>query len=160
MATRAARESIEQEEIVAVATVDFAAERREDVLRSLAESLASTADGVTPTEVERSLAEREQLGSTRVAEGVSMPHCRCNGVRRPALAILRTRVPLPSDVDDGTEQLFLGVVTPEGAPAEHLRVLASLSRRVRERGRLDALFAAPTAEAMLRAWTRPEGAAA
>jgi len=115
---------------------------------------------VSADEVERRLREREELGSTKVLDDVCMPHCRCRGIVRAAAAIVRTQEAVAWDDGEVPMRLFLAVVTPEGAPAEHLRVLAELSRRIREPERLAALLTAPTAEAMLQVWRRPLGAAA
>ncbi|HXU45246.1 MAG TPA: PTS sugar transporter subunit IIA [Thermoanaerobaculia bacterium] len=88
------------------------------------------------------LAEREALGSTGIGGGVAIPHCKLAGISRAILAIGIA----PQGVDYGAVdhqpvRLFFLVVSPSQSPAEHLQVLAAISRWVRFEGRVGRLLA-------------------
>jgi PTS system nitrogen regulatory IIA component len=95
------------------------------------------------------LAEREALGSTGVGGGVAIPHCKLSGLSRAILAIgiapegIEFRA-----VDALPVRLFFLVVSPSQSPAEHLQVLAAISRRVRAPGRIESVLRAATPAAI------------
>jgi PTS system nitrogen regulatory IIA component len=131
------------------------------VLSTLAEAAAREVGGEPAEVLARRFGERESLGSTAIGGGVALPHCRSAGLDRPLLLLARSAAGVPFGAADGSlVHLFVAVVTPAGSPAEHLRALAHLSRRLRERERVAGLLAAPDAEAMLAAWRREAGEAA
>jgi PTS system nitrogen regulatory IIA component len=116
------------------------------VIKSLAQVLASGAQ-VDAAEVERVLAEREQLQSTGIGEGVAIPH--------GALAQLHTQYAtlfiVPEGVDfaaiDGLKvNILFAVIGPKRATGEHLKTLARVSRLLRNKTFRDRLVAAPNAQ--------------
>ena len=109
------------------------AEDRGEVLRAFANRIAER--GLVPgaEELYRRLLEREELGSTGVGSGVAIPHCKLKGLARPLLSIGVVDEPgLDFGAADGkpVRLLFL-VVSPTDSPAEHLQVLAAISRWVK-----------------------------
>jgi len=134
---------------------DLEATDADGVLRALAELAAPAIAGVGPIDLAARFAEREQLGSTALGGGVAMPHCRCPELDRALLLIARSRQGVPfGAADDLPVRLFVAVATPAASPAEHLRTLARLSRRLRDRERVEALLDAADAAAILDAWRR------
>jgi nitrogen PTS system EIIA component len=131
---------------------DLAAGDRAGVLHALAGVVAAdTADGPAPDAgaLYARLAEREELGSTAVGGGVAIPHCKLPGVRREVVAVAVS----PRGVDFGAAdgepvRLFFLVVSPPGSPAEHLRVLAAISRWVKSDGNVGRLLAAHDRDAI------------
>jgi PTS system nitrogen regulatory IIA component len=116
------------------------------VIKSLAQALAAGAH-VDAAEVERVLAEREQLQSTGIGEGVAIPH--------GALAQLQnqyaTLLIVPEGVDfaaiDGLKVTILfAVIGPKRATGEHLKTLARVSRLLRNKAFRDRLVAASDAK--------------
>jgi PTS system nitrogen regulatory IIA component len=139
----------------ALVLADLEATDADGVLRALAELAAPAIAGVGPGELVSRFAERERLGSTAIGGGVAMPHCRCPELERALVLIARSRHGVPfGAADDLPVRLFVAVATPAAAPAEHLRTLARLSRRLRDRDRVAALLAAIDASALLDAWRR------
>lgn len=131
------------------------------VLSALAQAAAREIGGEPAEALARRFGERESLGSTAIGGGVALPHCRSSALERPLLLLARSAAGVPFGAADGAPvHLFVAVVTPAGSPAEHLRALAQLSRRLRERERVAGLLAAPDAERMLAAWRRGSGEAA
>lgn len=108
-----------------------------NVLDDLAARVAAAGAVPDARELSARLAEREALGSTGVGGGVAIPHCKLSGISRAILAIGIA----PSGVEfrgvDGLPvRLFFLVVSPSQSPAEHLQVLAAISRWVRAPGRI------------------------
>lgn len=102
---------------------------RSVVLRSLAERIAAQGLVSDPAELHRKLLEREQLGSTGIGSGVAIPHCKLKGLSQGvvALAVLDQGVDFGAADGQPVRLLFL-VVSPSEAPAEHLQILAAISR--------------------------------
>jgi PTS system nitrogen regulatory IIA component len=128
---------------------DLEASDRAGVLRALAGALAAdtadTADGVAsdPEALYARLADREELGSTAVGSGVAIPHCKLPGLPREVVAVAVSRRGVDFGAADGRPvQVFFLVVSPPASPAEHLRVLAAISRWVKADGHVGRLLAA------------------
>jgi len=103
------------------------------------------------------LAAREKLGSTGFGGGVAIPHARLPDVSAVTGVFMRLAQPIEFDaVDDLPVDLVFMLVSPVDAGAEHLKALARVSRRLRDRtflaklrgaGSPDALYALFTADA-------------
>jgi len=111
---------------------DLPAADRQEVLRAFAGRIAGLGLVKSGEELFQRLWEREQLGSTGIGAGIAIPHCKLQGLAHGIVAVGL----VPGGVDFGAADgrpvrvLFL-VVSPSGAPAEHLQILAAISRWVR-----------------------------
>lgn len=77
----------------------------------------------------QTLIERERLGSTGVGNGVALPHGRVAGLRGALGAVAILDKPLDYDaLDRQPVQLVFGLLVPEDAREEHLRILAHLAK--------------------------------
>ena len=84
---------------------------------------------------------REEVGTTGLGDGIAIPHGKCDGVDRPALAFARSDEGVKWGAPDGSlaNLVFLIAVPEAAAGNEHLRFLASLARSLVKadfRGRL------------------------
>ena len=125
------------------------------VLPQLAGMLAA-AHNLDAAVVSDALAARERLGSTGFGGGVAIPHGKLPGLAK--VVGLFARLAQPVDflaVDDLPVDLIFVLVSPSDAGAEHLKALARVSRRLRDRafvaklrgaGSRDALYALLTAD--------------
>lgn len=111
---------------------DLPARDRDAVLRELARRIAKAGAVRDPEDLFQKLWEREQLGSTGIGSGIAIPHCKLPGLSQGIVAIGMA----PGGVDFGAADgqpvrlLFL-VLSPSASPAEHLQVLATISRWIR-----------------------------
>jgi PTS system nitrogen regulatory IIA component len=125
--------------------VDTAGERVSDkasAIRMLAELLAPTLS-VEASQVEQLLLERERLQSTAIGEGVAIPHAAMDNISNRAAALLLCPLGVEFDSLDGEPaRIIFGVVGPRQATAEHLKVLARISRLLRDRATRERLLAA------------------
>lgn len=97
------------------------------------------------------LTARERLGSTGFGQGVAIPHGKVDGLKRVVGIFVRLAQPLDfAAVDELPVDLVFVLLSPVGAGAEHLKALAAVSRKLRDRnfaaklrgaGSPDALFA-------------------
>jgi nitrogen PTS system EIIA component len=119
-----------------------------DALRLLAEMLSPVL-GVDRATVEHLLVERENLQSTGIGDGVAIPHCSLETAEAQAGALVLCPRGIEFEaIDDERVEIVFGVVGPKRATGEHLRILARISRLLRDdRTRLSLLASANPAAA-------------
>lgn len=111
--------------------------------------------GLDERQVFETLSERERLGSTAVGGGFAIPHGRLPGLTRLAGCVLRLQTPVAFDANDGAPvDVVVALLAPEAGGAEHLRVLARLSRLLRDPIQRETLRACQDVEAMRQALVR------
>ena len=110
-----------------------------DALRLLSGLLSGRA-GVDEETIEKKLLEREQLVSTGIGEGVAIPHTAVESVESQVAALILCPSGIDFDaVDKAPVSIIFGVIGPKRATGEHLRVLARISRLLRDSGTRDEL---------------------
>jgi PTS system nitrogen regulatory IIA component len=98
-------------------------------------AIAARAYGLDAGEVADRLNEREKLGSTAFGGGVAIPHGKLEGLRQVTGVFVRLEKPLDfAAVDELPIDLVFMMLSPVGAGGEHLKALARVSRRLRDRG--------------------------
>jgi nitrogen PTS system EIIA component len=103
-----------------------------DALRLLA-SLLAPAVGSDKLTIEQLLAERERLQSTGIGDGVAIPHTSVDTAPNQAAALLLCPRGVAFDAIDGESvNIIFGVIGPKRATGEHLRILARISRLLRD----------------------------
>jgi len=121
-----------------------------EALDDLSRRLAETGAVPSAAALAQALVAREELGSTAVGAGVAIPHAKVKGIKHPVLAVGIA----PGGVDfaaaDGEPvRLLFVIVSPLDTPAEHLRMLAQISRWLgRGAARVRALLEAGSREAV------------
>lgn len=84
---------------------------------------------IARSQVFDSLFARERLGSTGLGQGVAIPHGRIKGLREAAVALVRTKEPIPFDAPDGNPvSLICILLVPEKATDQHLQILSELAQ--------------------------------
>lgn len=95
------------------------------------------------------LAEREKLGTTGFGGGIAVPHARIEGLG--AVRGLFARLARPIEfgaVDELPVDLVFMLLSPADAGADHLKALAQVSRRLRDRALADKLRGAGSPDAL------------
>ncbi|MBN2195037.1 MAG: PTS sugar transporter subunit IIA [Polyangiaceae bacterium] len=122
---------------------------KNDALRILSRMLAPAA-GVEAATIETLLTEREALQSTGIGDGVAIPHTSLEAAPGQAAALIVCPHGIPFDAIDGKDvTIVFGVVGPRKATGEHLRVLARISRLLRDGPARQGLIRALTPAAAL-----------
>jgi PTS system nitrogen regulatory IIA component len=114
---------------------DLPAADRQEVLRALAGRVAAGGLVKSADALFQQLWDREQLGSTGIGGGIAIPHCKLAGLKHGVVAVGI----VPQGVDFGAVdglpvRVFFLVVSPDGAPGQHLQTLAAISRWVKTGG--------------------------
>lgn len=121
---------------------------KSSALWRLAQLLCCGRTDLDPNRVMAALSEREQLASTAIGGGVAVPHAALAGLCRQVGALLLCPEPIEFDAIDGEPvSIVFGLVGPRGAPTDHLKVLAGVSRLVRHERFRDRLVRARDAAA-------------
>ena len=111
-------------------------------------TVAETVSGVEPRAACELLVTRERLGSTGFGNGIATPHARIEGLDRVVGVFARTAKPIDfAAIDDLPVDLVFALFSPpEGS--EHLKALARVSRRLRDRPFLAKLRGAGSRDAL------------
>lgn len=88
--------------------------------------------------------EREALGSTAIGGGVALPHARTQSVSEIVIAITRLKKGVIFSPDQEPVRLLILIGTPIKSVGEYLKVLARLSKFLRDDSIRNALLSAQT----------------
>lgn len=123
------------------------------VLAELSALLAAGSRGVRDEEIVEILEERERVATTGIGGGVAIPHGKAPGIPRLVAAVGLSREGVPFDaVDGGDVHIFVAVLSPaSGGAGEHLKILAALSRLLKEPAFREELVAQRSAAGILAA---------
>lgn len=92
---------------------------------------------------------REALGSTGFGVGTAIPHGRMATLPRIIAVVAKLAVPVDYAALDGLAvDLIVLMLAPAGAGADHLKVLARISRALRDREFCDRLRGSASADAL------------
>ncbi|HKV55001.1 MAG TPA: PTS sugar transporter subunit IIA [Candidatus Binataceae bacterium] len=106
---------------------------KSEVLRELAQKLASQYRELQLDALAAVLAERERLGSTAIGDGIAIPHGKLRGVRQILGVFGRHKRGVDFESLDGKPtHLFFVLVAPEDSTSLHLKALARVSRLFRD----------------------------
>lgn len=120
-------------DLVSSQSVDaaLAGTTKKDVLHNLA-AKAATLLGKDKFAVFDVLWERERLGTTGIGQSIAIPHGRVPGLKKVFGFLARLEQPVNFEaIDDKPVDLVFLLLSPEGAGADHLHALASVSRLLR-----------------------------
>lgn len=112
-----------------------------EALASLASLLVAAGRIPEGTDIVGSLESREELGSTGIGNGVAIPHVRLKEISSFSMALGRSVGGVDFNAPDGKPvHLFFLLVTPEDSPGGHLKVLARISRLMKQPGLIQAIL--------------------
>ena len=104
---------------------------KKQLFQQLAER-AARAYGLNADEVYDRLNERERLGSTGFGNGIAIPHAKIPGLAHVCGLVLRLETPIAFDaVDEVPVDIIFSLLSPADSGAEHLKMLARVSRYLR-----------------------------
>lgn len=137
---------------------DLVSTDKPSILRELAGPLARH----MPVPAERiyaMLAEREEIGTTGIGEGVAIPHGKLAGVPRltASFGVARRGVDFAA-IDGKQTYLFFALIAPENSAGLHLKALARISRLFKSPAFREAILKAQGAEAIYALISREDDA--
>ncbi len=106
---------------------------------------------------------REAQSATGLPGGIAIPHCRSGAVGSPSIGFARLSPKVDFGAPDGPADLVFLIAAPDGAGAEHMKLLSSLARALVRPDFVASLRAAGSADevvALVDGVVNPDGAAA
>ena len=128
--------------------IDVRAADKTQLIRELAQRAAGPT-GLSAETIVAALAQREALGSTGLGGGVAIPHARFAELKQPFAMLTRLRKSIAFDAIDGQPvNLVFLLLLPAEKAGEQLNALATVARKLRDRGQLELLQKARDASAL------------
>lgn len=120
---------LQPEDVIA----SLSAETKDEVLRDLASRADERHPGLDCGLLLSVLQERERLGSTGIGDGIAIPHGKLRHARDIVCVFGRSLKGVDFNALDGKKvHLFFLLVAPEEAVGIHLRMLARISRLLKD----------------------------
>ncbi|TQC44523.1 PTS lactose transporter subunit IIC [Rhodococcus sp. WS4] len=101
---------------------------KEDVISALAQRLADAGRATDADALRDAALARESQSATGLPGGIAIPHCRSEAVVAASLGFARLDPKVDFGAPDGPADLVFLIAAPEGAGAEHMKLLSSLAR--------------------------------
>jgi PTS system nitrogen regulatory IIA component len=118
---------------------------------------AASAYGLDAAVIVERLTAREKLGSTGFGGGIATPHARLAGLNHVVGVFAKLAQPIDFQaVDDLSVDIVFMLLSPVDAGATHLKALARISRRLRNRNFVDKLRGAGSRDALYALLTADE----
>lgn len=128
-----------------------------ELVRELSQLIAEREPKLDGDDLYTALIEREKLGSTGIEDGVAIPHAKVAGLDDILVACIRCREGIDFDAHDGKPtHLFFVLLAPMNATGMHLKVLARLSRLLKDVRVRNRLMDAEGSEDMYRVITEED----
>ena len=125
---------------------DLKASDKKGILEELATPVAE-ATGIGRDDIIRVLMERERLGSTGIGGGIGIPHGKLKALDVLVLGFGLSRAGVDfASMDGKPTHIFFLLLTPENSTGLHLKVLARISRILKNDPFKEKLMAAASAE--------------
>ncbi len=111
---------------------DLPSGKKEEILETLAARVAEVMPKLSREMVLSVLKEREALGSTGIGGGIAIPHGKMAELDDVVILFARSREGVDFAAVDGRPvQLFFLLLAPESAAGTHLKLLARISRMLK-----------------------------
>ncbi|OQX25506.1 MAG: PTS fructose transporter subunit IIA [Desulfobacteraceae bacterium IS3] len=129
--------------------VNLNSKDKKSLVEELAKPVARIA-GISHEELVRVLMERERLGSTGIGGGIGIPHGKIKGLLSLAMGFGLSRRGVDFESMDGRPtHIFFLLVTPENSTGLHLKLLARISRILKNEPFKEKLLNAANSEDIL-----------
>ncbi|QNG19102.1 PTS transporter subunit EIIA [Rhodococcus triatomae] len=119
---------------------------KDAVITALAARLADAGRASDAAALTEAALAREGQSATGLPGGIAIPHCRSAAVTHPSLGFARLGRPVDFGAPDGPADLVFLIAAPEGAGAEHMKVLSALARALVRPEFVEALRNSTTAD--------------
>ncbi len=107
---------------------DLKSTDKQGVLKELAIAVSKSAK-TDSEEILKVLLEREKLGSTGIGGGIGIPHGKLSSIKSIIVGFARSIQGVEFDsLDNKPVNIFFLLITPESSTGSHLRVLAHISK--------------------------------
>ncbi|MBF0492310.1 MAG: PTS sugar transporter subunit IIA [Deltaproteobacteria bacterium] len=133
------------------------AKSKNEAMGEIATKLAGLESGLHREQILSVLMEREKLGSTGIGMGVAIPHGKLAEAKKIVACFARSTAGIDFEAQDGElVHLFFAILAPENAAGMHLKILAKLSRLLKEKNFRTALLQANDKAALFELFSQEE----
>jgi len=130
---------------------ELEARNQHEVLDELVRVFAMGGVRFDPEAMLQVLLERERLGSTGIGDGIAIPHGKLQGLDEILLSFGRSSEGISFDAMDGKPvHLFFLLMAPENSAGLHLKILAKISRMLKDTALRNNLLQAKSKERIWR----------
>jgi PTS system nitrogen regulatory IIA component len=113
---------------------ELSAQTKIEVLGELVTPLERKLPDLNAQKARKVLREREKLGTTGIGDGVAIPHGKVENLDDIVLVVGRSLAGVNFDaLDHKPCHIFFLVLAPENAAGTHLRILAQISRLLKDK---------------------------
>jgi len=138
------------------------ASSKKKAFRAIAEEIADNIGG-DPDDLLNALMDRERIGTTGIGCGVAIPHIKVPNTERMYGVLVRLEEPVDYDAIDGepVDIIFMLLAPAESKTTQHLKMLAHISRFLKDEKTCTALRAAQEVghiTALLAEWANSQAA--
>ena len=132
---------------VDMVSLDLKAKNKKEALLELSQ-LLGVSDSIDNYDViETALIEREKLGSTGIGKGVAIPHAKTDFAKKLTIAFGRSKNGVNFESLDGKNvNLFFEFASPISDSSTYLKILARISRLIRDEKFRNKLINASTSQ--------------
>lgn len=131
--------------------IDLKSQTKKEVLKEMVKLLASNQKMKNPEKVLKTLQDREELGSTGIGQGVAIPHGKSEDLEEIQMAVGISRKGIEFDALDGEPvHLFFLLIAPQNSTGTHLKILAKISRLLKDKFFRQALRESKSPEEVLK----------
>jgi PTS system nitrogen regulatory IIA component len=128
---------------------ELRSESKSDVLNELVAPLGDQYPEMDTDHAVRVLLDRERLGSTGIGDGIAIPHGKLEDLEKVIVVVGRSRKGVEFEaLDHSPCTIFFLVLAPEQVAGMHLRVLAQISRLLKDEEFRKAFLAADDSDAL------------
>ncbi len=111
---------------------DLRAHNKTEALKVLVEAVAKTNPEIEQQAILKVLLDREELGSTGIGDGIAIPHGKAPQLSQIISGFGLSKTGIEFDSLDGKPAyLFFLLVAPENSVGTHLKMLARISRMLK-----------------------------
>ncbi|TLG00252.1 PTS sugar transporter [Nocardia cyriacigeorgica] len=138
--------------IITPATITLDADlgtSKQAVIAALAQRLTDAGRAEDASALTAAALAREEQSATGLPNGLAIPHCRAATVTAASLGFARLDPKVDFGAPDGPADLVFLIAAPEGAGAEHMKLLSSLARALVKPEFVGSLRAAESPEAIV-----------
>ncbi|MGL4308223.1 PTS sugar transporter subunit IIA [Cetobacterium sp. SF1] len=131
-------------------SLDLKGKNKEEILLELSELMSKSKNVSDKSSIYKALIEREKLGSTGIGKGVAIPHAKTDAVSglTVAFGVSKEKIDFKS-LDGENVNIFFVFASPFKDSQIYLKVLARISRLIREEEFRQKLLGCKTPEEIL-----------
>ena len=129
--------------------IDADLKDKEEIIRAVAEQMDRAGKLTDKEGYIQEVFKREQEISTNLGDRIAMPHARTAYVKEAGLAFLRLKDEVQWEAGSAPVKIIFGIAAPETGGDMHLKILASLARKLIYEEFKQKLFQAESKEELL-----------